>query len=251
MDPDEISRHADKERRKKKKEEEEAAQDAIEVEPPAKPPVAADSFYVYSRIYPSKFRLMLWIFFAAGTGIAFLMTWALNEADIWSLYVGLAMIGIFLIRWTIEWIMKLATYNTYKNFRKHLPFTLEGWEKLGTQRDQLKLQHWGHDCAVEVTVKNGTSEADIKRINDALMLFTANANRQFYEGQFGSDGRKKWDFKHVLKVTGSADVGVIGEMYKLVQVYLKSIHQQYPVIEKVHVVLSDDISEVKPPVRVD
>jgi hypothetical protein len=251
MDPDEISRKAEEERQKEKlRKEELAAEQSKEKIPQEKTSFSSDSFKVYAKIFPSKFKLMLWIFFALGLGAVQIFLWVLGDMGIWALYSGSIMVGAFLVRLGIEQLRKIFTYGAYKNFRKNSPFEITGWEKLGTNADLLKAQYWAFDSSVEVITKEGTSTENIQRVNDALQLFISEANKHFYEGRFGSDGRAKWSFNHVLKVTGSADTMVIGEMYRLMSIYLKSIYTKYPVIKTVKVVIGDRVDEVKPPLEV-
>lgn len=248
MDPEEISRQAKKERNKEKKT---SSKKTTKKKTKARSH-SWDSFYVYQKIYPSKFNLILWIFFVGSIGAVFIFLWLLSDDfGLWSLYLGIGLIALFMLRILVDFFTKVFTFNTYKNFQKNLPFGLVGWDKLGSKRNFLKPQFWAIDSTVEVVLLDGVLNADIKRINDAIVLFTANANKCFYEGRFGSDGRKKWTLNNILMTTGSADIAVAGEMYRLIRVYLKSIHGKYPVVKEVRVIFGNEVYEVEPPLSGD
>ncbi len=88
-------------------------------------------------------------------------------------------------------------------------------------------------------------------INDALVLFAKDANSHFYETVWGKMESSHWKFVHALKIKGDANREVMGDMYHLIQVYLKPIHQKHPVIKSVRIVIGDKVCKRDPPPPTD
>jgi hypothetical protein len=245
MDPEEISKKANKERVKKQ------AQIKVVAKEKIYPTYHAYSFHTYSKIFPSSFVFVGWMFLGLA-GTALMVVYYLEgDMGVWSIYAGLTCIGIFLLRWFIEFLRKLFTYNSYKTFSSSLGFQLEGWDQLGSYPKQLIRGQWSKNSTVEITLKEYAPDEQIKLVKDALYLFVAKANDQFYEAEIGGDGRNEWKFVNDFKVSGSSDVGVIGQLFTLLHVYLKSIQDKYPVIVAVKVKFDPEIFQVKPPPNTD
>jgi hypothetical protein len=192
-------------------------------------------------------NFMLW-FLLNVLGAVFLGLYFFDsEIGIWSLYLGISFVIIFLIRWMINSIATAATYNTYKKFQSHLGFQLSGWEKLGSYPNQLNTLCWSYKSSIEVILKADVKNEFIKLIDDSLYLFTVDADKEFYEAEIGGDGRMKWVRAENHKVQGSSNDRVIGKMYILLTVYLKSIQEKYGPIEEVKITFDSNIFEVNPP----
>ena len=136
------------------------------------------------------------------------------------------------------------SYKTYKHFREHLGFAVNNWDLLAKNEQLFKAGYWALKSSVEVVLKPGVSNNDKKFIEDALFLFTTEANKRFYKAIYGS-GRSEWTFEHDLKVIGSADGAVTGDMYTLLQKYLKPIQQNTGCIISVNIIWDEDIRFVK------
>jgi len=248
MDIKKISQRAQKARAREEKEIQAKKKDKAEQK--INSPLDPFSFYVYSRIFPSGFRMILWIFFVLTIGTVCIFLYLLEDTSVWFLYIGLGLINLFFLRLIIEQLRKIWTYKTYKNFKTNLPFQLQGWKNISKNPDLLHPQNWSFDCSIEVILNKEANEFDYQKINDALTLFISGANKHFYKAWL-SDGRKKWSLENQLNATGSADITVIGEMYTLVQDYLKSIHEKYPVVEIVKIIIDQNIGNVEPPPTTD
>jgi hypothetical protein len=245
MNPEEISKKANKERLKKQ------AQAKPGVKEKIYPTYDAYSFHTYSKIFPGSFMFVAWMFLGLA-GTALIVAYFLEgDMGAWSIYAGLFCIALFLLRWLIEFLRKVFTYNSYKTFSSSLGFQLEGWDKLGSYPKQLMRQEWSKNSIVEITLREYAPDEQIKLVKDALYLFVAKANAQFYEAEIGGDGRNEWTFVNDFKVTGSSDVGVIGQLFTLIHVYLKSIQDNYSVIVMVKVKFDPEIFQVKPPPSTD
>lgn len=211
----------------------------------------AYSFYTYSQISSVKFNFILWMLLSV-PGIAFLILYFLSDDfGAWSLYAGIICFGVFFIRWFIDLAQRIFTFNTYVNFPTYLGFKLEGWDSLGSYPKQLVKREWSKNSTLEISVNADAKDVQLKLINDALYLFVSRANEHFYEAEAGGDGRTQWKISKTLKVNGSSDVYVIGEMYTLINVYLKSIQEKHPVIVTVKIKFDPNIFTVSPPYNVD
>jgi hypothetical protein len=202
----------------------------------------ADSFYVYSRIYPNRFNWMLWSL-VGGSGIVLVITSMREKNGKWECYAGLVLVAVFLSRYISIQLMKLLTYKTYKTFREHIGFSVNGWDSLVKNPELMKAQFWALDSSVEIVMKPTASENDRTFVKDALFLFTTEANQRFYKGS--NDGRTKWKVEKPLHAVGSADVAVSGDIYNLLQNYLKPIHQKTGCIQSVNVVWDENVQYVK------
>jgi hypothetical protein len=202
----------------------------------------ADSFYVYSRIYPNRFNPILWSL-VGGSGLVLALMSMREKNGKWEFYAGLLLIGIFLLKYISVQVMKLLTYKTYKTFREHIGFSVDGWDSLVKNPELMKAQFWALNSSVEVEMKSTASENDRTFVQDALFLFTTESNMRFYKGS--NDGRIKWKIEKPLRAVGSADVAVSGDIYNLLQKYLRSIHQKTGCIQSVNVVWDENVQYVK------
>lgn len=211
----------------------------------------AFSFYTYRKIYPGGMNFMLWFLLCVPALTLLIIYFTDNETGKWALYSGIVCFGIFLIRWIIDFFLKITTYRKYKSFAETLGFRLEGWEKLGSYPLQLKTFYWSKKTSVEIFLKEDAKEEKIRVLKDALYLFVKSANEKFYEAEIGGDGRDKWTNVHSLKVNGSSNVAVISHLYKLINVYLRSVQDEFYVIDSVKVEFGSTIFEVNPPPSTD
>ncbi|CAN5906864.1 hypothetical protein BH11BAC7_BH11BAC7_22310 [soil metagenome] len=245
MNPEEISRRAEKERRKLENQQ----------QPPTPKPAGkiynAYSFHAYSRIFPGGFNFGTWVLLCIPAIVLIGLYFFSDDTGIWALYAGAFLIGVFLVRWLFDFIQKLATFNSYKNFTSSLGFQLEGWEMLGAYPKQLSYRSWSGKSTVEVILKETITREQTKLVKDALFLFNSRANGKFYEAEMGGDGRTKWDFVNGLKVLGSSDINVIGDMYTLINDHLKSVQQKYHSIVVVKVKFDPTVFNVEPPPNTD
>lgn len=166
----------------------------------------------------------------------------------WAKYTGLVFVGLFAIRLIIHFTLKIGRYSEYKKWRTNLPFELTGWEKLGTIENFPKGRYWNHYSSLKVILRASHATETEKLVKDALFLFCTEANKCFYEGWSGMDGRDLWkeSEKDKLTVTGSANSGVVGEMYTCVNKHIKAIHARFGDIVRVEIGFSDRVSEVTP-----
>src|SRR6185503_18509909 len=93
MDPDKISKQADKERKKKKSPPEKTAKKQVKIR--RKNP---DGFYVYLKIYPGSFLKFAYLS-GALIGVGMIWYWGIKQNSIlepdsinWVLYTGLGLI---------------------------------------------------------------------------------------------------------------------------------------------------------------
>jgi hypothetical protein len=245
MDPEEISRRAEKERQKLESQDKPVSQER------AGKTHDAFSFYTYCKIFPGGFNLVVWMLLCVPGMVLLGLYFFSDDTGAWAMYAGAACIGMFILRWCIDFLQKIFTYSSYKNFTASLGFPLEGWNTLGAYPKQLNEGEWSKKSTVEVVMKGNGTAAQPKLIKDALYLFNTRANKKFYEAAAGRDGRTSWDFVHALKVTGSSDKQVTGEMYTLINVYLKSIQEKYHTIASVKVNFDPEIFKVEPPPNTD
>lgn len=243
MNADDISRKADQERVKQKKKNRWAWLNREQK--PVFSPKSPDSWYVYTRIYPHYYNLFIWIYLVMTIGVVFLALYYMEGTmGDWAWYVGVIGIGLFLIRIIIHRTLKIARFSAYKTWRSTLPFKLTGWEKLGSFKNFPAGRFWNH-ASLKVIFLGVNSQTE-KLVKDALYLFTVEANKCFYEGWSGMDGRRKWKNKESNITEGSANSAVVGDMYTCINVHLRAIQEQYGGIEKVVVEFSDSVSEVDP-----
>jgi hypothetical protein len=179
----------------------------------------------------------------AGSGLMLTLMSLTEKNGKWEFYAGLLLMAVFLVKYISTQLMKLLTYKTYKTFREHIGFSVNGWDSLVKNPDLMKAQFWAFNSSVEVVMKPTASEDDQTFVRDALFLFTTESNNRFYKGR--DDGRIKWKVEKTLKAVGSADVAVSGDIYNLLQNYLKPIHQKTGCIQSVNVVWDDNVRYVK------
>lgn len=208
-------------------------------------------FRTYRKIFSGNFNFVLWMLLCV-PGIAFIILYYAEEDNgIWLLYAGIGCIATFLLRWMVNSFQQLSTYSEYKNFPSMLGFKLFGWEKLGSYPKQLSYRHWSHKSFIEVKTFDSYNEEQTQRVKQALKDFTVRANKHFYEAEMGGDGRKNWEIVGKMKVMGSSDNTVTGEIYTLINTKLRNIQKVYPVIESVKVHFDDNIFKVEPPRNTD
>ncbi len=209
------------------------------------------SFKVHKRIYPGRMNIMLW-FLLCVPGTALICLYLFDpEIGIWSLVSGIGFYAVFVIRIILNYIAIFTTYNSYKKFITNPGFTLEGWDTLGSVPNQLSSSYWSYKSSVEVVLRSNIRSEHSKYIKDALFLFITEANGEFYEAEAGGDGRQSWVKNNEFKVEGSSNPAVIGKLYKLLNVYLKSIQNKYNLIDSVIVFFDPNIFEVNPPPYTD
>lgn len=244
MIPEEISKKANEERAqqkpvrsRKKNPETGATHDAF-------------AFYTWSKIFPGRFNFMLWFMLLVPATVFFIIYFSEDDSR-WALYTGSVFVSVFLFRWLYDFIQRVLGFGAYKTFRDSLGFRLKGWETLGTFPKQLDDRYWSVRSKVEIFLHEFATAEQKKLVQDAVFLFMSAANKKFYEAEPGGDGRVKWGPKNAIKVYGSSDAAVIGEMYRLIHVYLRSIHQRYPVISSVNITFDPEIIHVSPPQHTD
>jgi hypothetical protein len=248
LDRDNIHREAEKERQKQ------SAKAGRTRSPGKKSFVSqpADSFYVFRRIYPHQPNRL--IVFAlpmvlAVTGITLLLTDKKKFGWLWPYTLAVALVPLF--SYLLTALRKRLDYRVYRTWRIHLDFPVQGWDELGRSEKFPKSQYWKDLLTVEVKLRNGTAAADVKLVEDLLFLFTKKANGWFYaadQAQAGLAGdiRKKWKPVGTLTVAGSADGGVMGELYLLLHRQFRNLHTQSGCIERVELQYSGSIYEITP-----
>lgn len=204
----------------------------------------SNSFYVYRKIAPPTYSWFMWFLFVLAPGMGCIYFWLFEDTARWVLWLGVGIVSLFPLRMFIEYFIQKYRYRTYQNFQDHLGFILTGWNKLGMDSDIFESTNWV-SCSIQVVLKEGTHEKEIKLVNDALYLLSGKVHKWFYEARLGSDGRKKWAQPQSLATSGSANRIVLGEIYQFLQTHLKSIHSKYGMIDKVQINIGDVFFEVK------
>lgn len=219
----------------------------------------AASFHTYSRICPGAFHFALWALLSVPAAVFFIIYFTEDAAD-WALYTGLGFIALFFLRWLLDYIHKLTTYaaykefvewTTYKDFTSPLGYRLDGWEAVGSFPNQLKNRYWSKDTVIEVVMREGSSSEKMHQVKKVLQQFMEEANKNFYEAEPGGDGRTRWEFTRMLKITGSTDTNVIGALYVLFHEHLRNFQHQHPVIDRVKIKFDPNIFKVEPPPHTD
>lgn len=205
---------------------------------------ASNSFYVYRRIAPPTYRWFVWFFFVVAPGMSCIYFWMFEDTARWVLWLGVGIVSLLPVRMVAEYFIKKYRYRTYQNFQDQLGFRLTGWNKLGTDSDIFKNEYWVN-CSMQVVLKDGANDGDIKLVNDALYLFSMKAHKWFYETMAGMNGRKEWTQPRSLETSGSANSLVFGEIFEFLQTHLKSIHSKYGIIDTVQINIGDVFFEVK------
>lgn len=203
-----------------------------------------NSYYVYSRISPHRLHQLTFMFIVL-TGACFCVSWLIDMKSIWELYIGVALLLTWSGAQLFIRIKKRMSYPAYQTFKENLGYPLKGWETFLADPKILKAQHWVKECSVQVVVTENADEQSKKYINDALFLFTKTANERFYRGPLGGDGRHRWKVGKGTTAAGSADVAVTGDLYALLNDYLKSIQQKTNCIREVNVLYKGEPQYVK------
>ncbi|CAN5906844.1 hypothetical protein BH11BAC7_BH11BAC7_22300 [soil metagenome] len=202
----------------------------------------ADSFYVWSRIYPGRVSWIMWIL--VGITGTVIIPESFRDKSKWELYIGIALVSAAVLRYISVQLMKRVTYSTYKNFLSELNFRVNDWSNLEKFPDLMKRQYWAFDCSIAVEVRPTATDADKKYVHDALFLFTGLANERYYRGTKGN-GPKKWKFEKELELAGSADGAVTGDMYVLLYDYLRGVQEKCGCIEVVNLSWGKEVDYVK------
>lgn len=248
MKSEEINRQAERE---KAREEKRLRELKIPQEPSVYQPVSPESWRIYYQIYPHRPNFIFWWVIVASPAVA-LGTWAaLDEGkNPWVLYCTLALCGALLLRYLIYYSVLLLHYSFFKRWRKKLPYTLVGWEHLGTQESYPKLEQWDLNLKVEILATPGSTAAQIKTLQDALYLLGVKANKRFYtadEVQIGymGDIRHTWASKEKLSIEGSANNRVLGDVYLWLKKYPAAIQGESACIDKICLTFSGKVYEVR------
>jgi hypothetical protein len=250
MNPDEIRQLAQKERlRQKDKKHKKRKDDFPKVQ--GFQPVSADSWSVFSKIYPGKLNVLVWLFGILTLGTTLLFLYWENK-ELWMLQGGLGLVALVGLRLILYYILKILEFGKYRKWRRNLPFTVNGWDILGKKEKYPSYTQWDLKVSLTVKLKSNPSDEVKELIRDALFIFISKANKDFYEpasvqAGFVGDVRKKWDFTDSFEVTGSANASVLGEIYLCISKLLRSIHLSYPVIESVSLHYSNEIYTVDLP----
>jgi len=202
------------------------------------------SLYVYSRICPIHFSSITWVLIG-GAGFVIALMSLLEKDNQWITYVGLLLLLVSISRFLFRRIIILTSYSTYKNFKSLLDFDLSGWETIPIEAGVLNSDHWAINCSIEIDIRENNNPLNLNIISDALVIFKENANSRFYSGSHGADARKKWNLDGPLKISGSASRLVIGDIYEIIQVYLKAIHKESRIIKKVTIDWGDTVEYIK------
>jgi hypothetical protein len=205
--------------------------------------VDENSYDVYKKIYPFRPDWIIWTF-TFFVGFFLLLSWWLRYKYDWELYAAAVLMSITCLRYSVHFIKRIISYKKFKYFYEHLDFNVDGWKLLFRNPDILKAQHWAIDCYIEIIPVQSISAENKKYLNDALFLFTINAQNRFYKS-FLFNGRKEWKTEHDLKATGSIDVAVIGDIYVFLNDYLKNIQHKYKIIDTVKIHVDDRIQFIK------
>ncbi|MFI5203927.1 MAG: hypothetical protein ACHQF2_05470 [Flavobacteriales bacterium] len=250
MNTDEISKKAEKERERQKKKKWKFRLNREEK--PVFSPSSPESWWVYSRIYPYHWNVFIWIYLVLTIGIVFFGLYYMeyNSAE-WMWYTGIIGIGLFTLRITVHNTLKIIRYFSYRNWRKTLPFTLTGWDKIGSVEHFPGAQYWNQEARVKVTLKGSLKGDGQRLVKDALFLLTVEANKCFYtpgmvQAGYLGDIRKKWKVEHDTTVVGSANGAVLGDMYQCIHKHLRAIQNAHGIIDSVKVEFSDSNDKVEP-----
>jgi hypothetical protein len=149
MDAEEIKKRAAKERKRQ-------SRPKFRFPTFAKPkgfqPVSPESWRIYSHIYPGRLNQLVWFLGVLTLAfISFMLYWI--ESLAWALQAGLFLSGAFLIRMGIYHAVKILSFNKFKNWRKTLPFELQGWDSLGQKEDFPNYTTWDTHVQIEINHK--------------------------------------------------------------------------------------------------
>lgn len=193
--------------------------------------------------------MFLWVFIVLMLGILALTLFYIELDDqLWLFYLGVGLIGAFLLRLGIQQIVKLAGYSSYKKWCNEPGIPLSGWDEIGSFPNWPKATYWNKKVTLSIDLSN--DDVGIKKeVNSALKHFVESANNSFYTAgdlQVGSTGdpRMKWHFNHPLSVSGAADGPVMGHLYFLLSKEIKAIHQKHGAIAAASISFHQDIRRV-------
>jgi hypothetical protein len=205
----------------------------------------AYSFSTWSKIFPGHMNVPLWAMLCV-PGIVCVIFY-LIDGDEWALYVGPGLIAVFLLRWLIEYLRKLATHATYKNFPRTLGFELKGWEKVGAYTNQLKYRHWSDNTTIQIFVFEHAGQSELKAIKALLDAFIVKSKKHFYH----RDSETNWAYNGSLIIKGSSDANVIGDIYTLINEQLKNLNEKKKIIRAVSVQFDPQVRYEEPPASTD
>jgi hypothetical protein len=249
MNPEQIHQQAEQERQK------EARRNSRRKKGPRQrsfTPAAADSWQVFRRIYPHQPNRLLWILLPlllATVGITLYMVDRKQFGWMLPYIIGVALIPV--VVYLLVQVRKRLQYPAYKTWRSRLGFPVNGWDRLGKSENFPRAGFWDDSLTVQVLLKSGAQPATIKLTDDILYLFTRAANGWFYTADqvqpgLAGDIRKKWQTTGPLTVTGSADGGVMGDLYLTISKQLAAVHQNTGHIEAVNLSYSKHIYKIQP-----
>ncbi|MBC8110009.1 MAG: hypothetical protein H7Y04_03010 [Verrucomicrobia bacterium] len=247
MKAEEIKKRAEKERKRQSRRKFRFPKFA---KPKGFQPVSPESWRIYSRIYPGRLNHLVWFLGVLTLAFSsFILYWITPSS--WALYAGLFLSGAFLIRMGIYFAVKLLSFNKFKNWRKTLPFDVQGWDSLGQKEDFPNYTTWDTHVQIEIKVKPQITSEIYSLIDDACFIFISEANKCYYEPEpvqagFFGEIRHKWRLDNERILHGSANASVLGEIYLLINRYLRSIHQKYQIITSVHIQFSKKAYKVAP-----
>jgi hypothetical protein len=207
----------------------------------------AFSFGTWSKIFPDHMNVPLWALLCVPAFSLVLIHFLSDEPQAWTLYAAVALVAVFLLRWLTEYLRKLATYAEYKKFPLTLGFELQGWEYVGAFTNQLKYRHWSDETVLQVFVFDHATQGELKLMKAALDTFLKNSGKHFYY----REGESNWEYHGSLRIRGSSDSNVIGDLYTLINVHLRRIQEKHKVIRAVSVKFDPNIRHREPPASTD
>lgn len=249
LDAEEIHRQAEKERLKDTRRK---SRKGRRRKGPSLMPVAAESRKVFHRIYPHNPNILLWVMLPL---ILAITGWVMMYLDWkrwqWMLPYAIGITLIPVLVYVFTRIREMIDYITYRTWRNNLGFPVNGWDRLGQSPNFPRLQYWDASLIVEVRLKPAAGADTVRLVDDLLFLFTKAANSCFYvadqvQAGLAGDIRNKWIKSGYLEVAGSADGGVMGELYLFIHKKIRALHQGTGLVEAVNLKFSKNVYQITP-----
>lgn len=196
--------------------------------PDPEPELDPKRFSVYWRMHDGG-SVALWLLALL---VIPLIVIAIDHTKIWQgVLVAAVLIAVRLI---VLLIGALRGHAKYKQFPGNLQVALEGWSRMLDDRSMLRdTRTWQHTAILEVAL---SPDADMRLVEAALELSLRSMNACFYGSSFegcSGDPREKWS-RDGLRVSGSANVCVLGALYRLI-LKLDWIHRRSGGIARIRI----------------
>ncbi|MCC6643519.1 hypothetical protein IT411_02115 [Candidatus Peregrinibacteria bacterium] len=164
-----------------------------------------ERYYVYRRLIVSSGNLPA-ILIMAGL-FAIPIYWTLYGSWTWAFLIQSILIVLGLIA-TFHLLIYLHYLFFFRNWRQHLKFSLDGWEKL-VNHDKFYCDLCWHHTTIKISSLSIDPE-ELKGLEAALKIFCDKANKRFYTRDQSADDAPLFDLRKEWTITNHSPLTAEG-----------------------------------------